>query len=155
MNLDKTKIIYIAILCFGCFLLVQVIRSVRWQYGGLAYIEIRKMNLIKWHDMVSNYYDEIREIPENLYDVSKYYPDDFCYPDISPKATTREELDRMLEDPNCFFENVEYELVDYSQGWLIIELKSDTHYPYPMFITNEGQIYQVDKKHRKNQKNKK
>ncbi|HML73761.1 MAG TPA: hypothetical protein PKB02_04625 [Anaerohalosphaeraceae bacterium] len=149
MNQDKkNKYIYIAILCFGCFLLVQVIRAVRWQYGGFVYIEIRKAYLEEWHDMVSNYYEELHKMPENLYVASLYYPDDFWYPDISPEATPREELDRMLEDPNYFNENIEYELVNYSQGWLIIELKSDTHYPYQMLIDNKGRIYQVDKKYK-------
>ena len=49
----------------------------------------------------------------------------------------------MLDDPNYFFNNIEYEIIFYSKGWLITELSTDKHYPYKMIINDQGQIYKT------------
>jgi hypothetical protein len=66
-----------------------------------------------------------------------YVSDVYRYPD-------KEKYEKMLDDPNYYFEEVEYAFVRHKQGWFVIELTTDQHYMKQMMIDDQQRIYSFE-----------
>jgi len=106
---------------------------------------IRTAKLFDWYNRINYIYTKEKRVPSSLYEVSLYEDlGGIKYPkvDVYGGSDRQREL-VLMKDPNLFFQEVEYTLAIYHNGWFVVETKPGAKYKHRLMIDQNGKIYQV------------
>lgn len=105
---------------------------------------VRKAKLGVWHEQIKLFMEEKGQIPNSLYEVCWFYGQVPSYIKVAvPQDFDYGREGELLEDPNRFFQEVEYVFASHKYGWLIMELKPGARYRHRLAVDEDGTIYQL------------
>ena len=128
------------ILTFNVFVLRDQIKQHRQFRFGVAEKKWRTSILNHWKEEIQQYASDTGRLPNSLYDVAIYNPNNFVYAKIM-KNCSGEELDKFLSDKEYFHKNLEYAFVKTKVGWSIFELNDRGYYSNRLMMNHMGEIY--------------
>jgi len=104
--------------------------------------EARILYLKQWSNQVEIYRDKEGRLPNSLFEAAWF---DFLRPPRVKVKTGNLSFPRIseLKDPNIFFNEIEYALIVYHDGWFIIELKPGLFGEYRLMIDQDRKLYEL------------
>lgn len=111
---------------------------------GRTELTVREAKLLFWHNRTKLFMEEKGQKPNSLYEVSWFDGRGPSYIKVAvPQDFDYRREGELLDDPNRFFQEVEYVFASHKYGWLIMELKPGARYRHRLTVDEDGTIYQL------------
>jgi hypothetical protein len=121
------------------FLLLPKMSRLDWR----SELIVRRTKLSGWAGQVKRFKNEKGKMPVSLYEASSTENTGPLWVKVRVGEDIYHRKDLLLGDSNRFFEEVEYALIAYRQGWFIMELKPGKYYQHRLMIDQAGKFWEL------------